>query len=202
MGNENAESWARRHRRLLVRLPIVAVLLAAAVVIFVPELVAPWSRLNNEEQDFDLCTGRQRITRYFLYGKISQDVRDTSLSEAVSRSGQVPNGEKWVHVCVFPPFSRMSPNFIYHGAFAEIRELELYWRLYNFQTAAQEKSAVQLLRAMREGGSDNVGNKYLRRLQEVMEKEPPGRETTAADTIPDDLADRVLAEHSDEIRRQ
>jgi len=178
------------------------ILLAATVIIFMPGLVAPWSRLNNEEEELDLLSGRARFTRHFLWCQVRQDIRETLLSKAVAASRGPQKGEQWVKVNIFQPNMRHSPHFAYHGAFGKAIELAMQWASHNLDAAARAKSARQLLRAMREGGSDDAGSDYLRLLQEALGPEPAKGQTTSADKIPDDLVERALARQPQQVRQQ
>ena len=193
-----AKSWAGRYRRLLIRLTVAVLLVAVVVVVFVPSLVAPWSRLHNEEQEIDLYSGRARVTRYFLYRQVGQDVHETPLSEAIAKNGRPDSGEKWVMVNIFQPGVRHSPHFRYHGAFGEANTLAKLWESYDCDAEARAKSGRQLLRAMREGGSYFVGGDYLHLLRETLGPDPVEGPAVAASRIPDDLVDRVLAKRAAE----
>jgi hypothetical protein len=181
---------------------VAAVLAAAAVTTFMPGLVAPWSRLNNEEQELDLVSGRTRFTRHFLYCRVRRDVRATPLSEALAASGAPESGEEWVRVNIFQPGVRHSPHFIYHGAFGNAKQIQTFWELYSFDRQARAKSARQLLRAMREGGSYFAGSDYLDLLKEALGPYPSEGQATSAERIPDDLTERVLAERAEQARQQ
>lgn len=200
MKTENA-SWAGRHRKLVISLPLAVLVLAAIVILFMPGLVAPWSRLNNEEQEMGLCSGRARFTRYFLYVQVTQNVVETVLSEVLAKDESENCKEQWVKVNISQAGTRNSPHFTYHGAFARANALANLWRFYEFDAGARQRSAHQLLRAMREGGSYYVGGEYLRLLEEVLGPEPKEGQSTSIDKIPEDLVERTLAKHAEEMRQ-
>lgn len=189
------KSRLRRRRRLVIGIGVAAVLAAAAVITFMPGLVAPWSRLNNEEEELDLFSGRARFTRYFLYCRIRQDVRGTPLSEALAAGGGPGSGERWVKVNVFQPGVSNSPHFIYHGAFFQIGELARYWETGNFDRKARAKTARQLLRVWRDGGSYHAARPYFEHLVEWIAVRDSDQPATGND-IPNDLADRSLAAYA------
>lgn len=184
-------TWLSRHRHLLVVIACALFAGAAAVVIFAPGLIAPWSRLNNEEQELDLLSGRARFTRYFFYCKISQEVRETPLSEVLDSSHNNNGTERWVKVNVFQPGGSHSPHFIYHGAFAQTRQLANYWEIDNFTPSARAKSARQLLKVWRDGGSYHAADSYFENLVELIIARNSD-EPIRADGIPDDLGDTRL----------
>jgi hypothetical protein len=188
---EGRITWLRIHRRLaLIACAVLAG--AAVVVIFAPGLIAPWSRLNNEEQELDLLSGRARFTRYFFYCQISQEVRETPLSEALDSSDKNDGKEQWVKVNVFQPGVSNSPHFIYHGAFVQTGQLAKYWETGNFTPSARAKSARQLLKVWRDGGSYHAANPYFENLVELI-VERNSDEPITVDEIPDDLGGRSLS---------
>jgi hypothetical protein len=175
--------------------PISAALVlagAAVVVVFLPGLVAPWSRLNNEEHELDLCCGRVRVTRHFLWVQVGQEMLETPLSQALAGES-AGGGPQWVRVNTFQPWVRTSPNYLYHGAVWYANATRIHWDMYKCDPAARAKISRQLLRVLREAGSDSAGSDYLRLLDESLHpREGSGRATAAGD-IPDDLVDRALA---------
>ena len=162
-----------------------------------PGLVAPWSRLNNEEQELDLLSGRARFSRYFLYCQVRRDVHETPLSEALGAGGEPAGGERWVKVNVFQPGVSNSPHFYYHGAFFQIGQLGKYWQTGRFDRGARAKTARQLLRVWRDGGSYHAAEPYFEHLLEWIVSRDGDQPTTSQD-IPDDLADRSLAAFAEE----
>ncbi|NLF30040.1 MAG: hypothetical protein GX591_04035 [Planctomycetes bacterium] len=166
---------------------------AAAIVVFAPGLIAPWSRLNNEEQELDLSSGRARFTRYVLYCQVSQEVRNTAISKALGSSRGSEGDEGWVMVNIFQPGVSHSPHFLYHGAFSQITGLEIHWDMADFTQDARAETARQLLKVWRDGGSDSAADRYLDNLAGTVVWDS-GQPTTA-DAIPDDLAQKSLTEY-------
>jgi hypothetical protein len=164
---------------------------------FAPGLIAPWSRLNNEEQELDLSSGRARFTRYFLYCQISQNVRDTPLSEVLSSASGGHEEEDWVTVNIFQPGVSNSPHCFFHGAFFQIGQMAKYWEIGNFTPEARAKSARQLLKVWRDGGSYLAARPYFDSLMESIVARSSDQPTTV-DDISDDLADRILAAYAKE----
>lgn len=194
--DDEAGSWLGRHRKLIIFVAIVVV----AAIVFMPGLLG--SRLNNEEQEIDLWSGRARFTRHFLFCQVRREVRPTALSETIALDGRAVTKEQWVRVVVKEMGLGKNCHFRYHGAFAEANGLARLWEFYEFDTEARAKSAKQLLRAMREGGSYFVGSDYMRLLQETLGHDPVEGRTIAASEIPDDLVDRTLAKRAEEMRQR
>ena len=195
--DDAAGSWLARHRKLVIFVVIVVV----TAIVFMPGVFG--SRMNNEEQEMDLWSGRASFTRHFLFCRVRREVRPTPLSEAIALEGPGATREQWEEVIVNEiglVGTRSHP--IYHGAFALANMLARHWEIYGFEAEARAKSAKQLLRAMREQGTDSAGPPYIRLLQETLGRDPVAGRTVAASEIPDDLADRALAECAAEAREQ
>ena len=183
--------------RLLLICAAVVVALVVAVAAFIPGYVAPWSRLNNDEQELDLFSGRARFSRHFLYCRVGRELRETPLSEALAAGGGPERGEKWVKVNVFQTGASNSPHFYYHGAYFQIGQLAKFWEAGNLDPTARAKTARQLLRVWREGGSYWAADAYFDHLLECILARDPDQ-TTTADDIPNDLADKSLAAYAQE----
>lgn len=184
------QSWLQRHRRLFILLGLL--LLGAVIFCIIESYRNPWSRLYNEKQELDLYSGRARITWHRLYVQTGQEIRETALSQSLGASGERPSDEKWVTVNIFGFGVNISPNFAYHGAFAEINGLTQYWEVYNFDEAARAKIARQLLTVYREGGFYFGANELFAWLEQWSASRPMGQPTTAKD-VPDDLVERCLS---------
>lgn len=184
-------SWWEIHRRRIIKWGIVLFLLVAFVLAFMPWLIAPWSRINNEEHEIDLYTGQARITWYILYFQVGREVKETPLSEAIGANENPPQQRQWVKVNIFQPFMRRSPHFRHHGAFGMARHLEAFWEMGDFTPEARAKSARQLLRLWREGGT-SADRPYTQYIWDLAEQAERRRKSVRADDIPDDLVDKIL----------
>ncbi|MFW6066076.1 MAG: hypothetical protein ACOC9S_04585 [Planctomycetota bacterium] len=186
-------SWWEIHRRRIIKWGIVLFVLVAFVLGFMPWLIAPWSRINNEEHEIDLYTGQARFTRHILYLQVGREVKETPLSEAIGADENPPQQRQWVKVNIFQPFMRRSPYFTHHGAFGMARYLEDLWVRGDFTPEARAKSARQLLRLWREGGA-SADRPYTQYIWDLAEEAERRRKSVRADVIPDELVDRILAE--------
>jgi hypothetical protein len=197
-----SKCWLGRHRKLVACLAVTVVIVVAAVVVFMPGLVAPWSRLNNEEQEIDLYSGRARITRHFLWRRVRQDVRDTPVSEAIAANGGASDAEKWVMVNIFQPDVSNSPHFVYHGALSQANWMLLLWEMHKCDSHARAKTARQLLRVWREGESYHAAYDYFDLLERALGAGRKRDEVVTAEEIPEDLVERTLAKRAEEMRQQ
>ena len=98
---------------------LVVVLLIGSSPLF------PWTPFNCWHEDVDINTGKIRYSRYLLFYCVKTEIRDSPLSLALlpqERNGVTPD---WRRVNTFSPGRRVSPHHMFHGAFYQIRELEL-----------------------------------------------------------------------------
>ena len=182
----------------MIRLAVAVILAAAGVIAFLPGRVAPWSRLNNTEEQLDLFSGRVRVCRHYRYWPVNQEICETPLSEALTARQGPKRGEKWVKVNVCRPgVVSISPHVSYDRAFYQMAELAGCWETGNFDRNARAKTGQQLLRVWRDGGSYHCARPYLEHLRNWVATKDPDQPTTA-DDIPNDLADRSLAAYAEE----
>lgn len=172
----------QRHRtaaRIVIGLLAVIVVL----VVFLPSLVAPWSRLNNTEGELDLFSGRMRTTRYFLWIQIAREIDETPVSKALGRDAN--DQERWVRTHVFQPFRRVSPQYIHGSSPAAINHLARIWDVQKFTPEAREKTARQLLRMLRKPGARAV-EPWFEALDELSAGHSPDVPVTAEEIPQDD----------------
>lgn len=193
-------SWFKRHRLFVIVLSALVVPAVAYIIAAMIGLIAPWSRMNNTEQELDLFSGRARTTRYFFHCRISQETLDTPISKALASTSGGESKEKWVFVNIFQPGISNSPHFKYHGAFFQTNRLTKWWEMGNFNAEARAKTARQLLRVWRDGGSYQAADHYFEQLSDWLIDNESNHPLTA-DKIPDDLVDRSLAAYAKECAR-
>ncbi len=196
MLDDSGGSWLRRHRKFV----IFAAVVAAVAVVFMPQVFG--SRINNEECEMDLWSGRERITRHFLFCQVRQELKQTPFSDAIARTGPAATEERWVTTFVTEMGIGKLASSIWMWAPVRARDLERLWTMAKFDPEAQGKSARQLLWAMREGGSSYPSRDYMDLLRETLGPGTLESRTTAANQIPDDLADRALARRAERARKQ
>lgn len=116
-------SAVKKRLRILAGVVLIAVVLPPIVV---PFCKRPWSEINCQHQDINIKAGQVRYSRYLWYVKISEAVKDSPISVALG--GDVINVadiEPWHRVYTFTTGSGYSPNYRFHGALHQAREIEL-----------------------------------------------------------------------------
>ena len=77
---------------------------ALTVILFVAPLFFPWSPLNCRHQDIDIKSGRLRFQRYLLFCKVSEQIRESPISEAIGDElADTSNSPEWHRVNTFSP---------------------------------------------------------------------------------------------------
>lgn len=131
----------------------------------------PWSPINCERQDIDIQTGRVRYTRYFLFMQLSRRVQDSSITATLDPQS-LRDQPEWRRVNTFSPGVRHSPHYAFHGAFFQVRQLELIWKVGKFSDAAKRASAQRILDLWQQAGSDEAAKAYILALSDIaFEKE-------------------------------
>ena len=161
-----------------------AVLLVLLLVIALPVIIPmfdPWGRINCEEQEIDLISARKRTTRFLYWVPVAHRIEDTRLSRELAIARRVKSWTKqnWRRVNTFGLYVRHSPHNAHHGAFSQIRKLEMIWDQFELEPAARQATAEELILFLRTGNSDSSIDKYLERLAAELE---------VTDSYPTDLS--------------
>jgi hypothetical protein len=126
----------------------------------------PWSGLNCWQSDIDIRSGRIRQTRYLLWVPVRRFVRDSSLTKAMPSTAATDSSRDWHPVGTISPGLHHSPHYHFHGAFSQIRDLELCWEFGKMTPAAREETARNLLRLWQQNLNDFQAKDYLQAIEE------------------------------------
>lgn len=149
-----------------------AVVAIAGIALYLAEIgFLPWSPINCRHEEVDILSGRIRHTRYLLFYRIENRVEDSPVTKALLHEDLPPRAPEWHRVNTFSPNGRISPHYSYHGAIAQIRELQLCWDSGKFTREARRKSARRLLLLWQQSGGDDAAKPYLRALSEISFRE-------------------------------
>jgi hypothetical protein len=129
-----------------------------------------WSPLNCWHYEVDIHTGRIRYTRYFLYAQVVQRVEESALSSALNTSDLAGVKPDWRRVHTLSPGVHNSPHYIFHSAMAQIRELDLCWKVGEFTPAAQRSSAKRVLELWQQSQDDDSVRPYLSALSDMKDR--------------------------------
>ena len=163
-------------KRLLVAVIPAAILLAGPWVI---PAVTPWSAINCRDQEINIKTGQARYSRYLWYVKISERVEATILSQVLRGKAVNPADiAPWHMVNRFSPGLHHSPHYSFHGALAQMREIELLFEILAPDAQRKKQTVTDLLTLWQTHGDYFEARRYLATLSEeantVLEKKYPG----------------------------
>lgn len=141
---------------------VVAVLLVAKVY----SIFFPWSPLLYWREEIGLDTARMRSTTYLCRVCIYSREEPTLLSE-VLQTPRTSVETRWGAVNTFSPGVGISPHHDFHGAFAQISNLEASWGNLRCSPEAKRLTAQALLDLWRSSNEGyQAGFKLLRPLRD------------------------------------
>jgi len=142
---------------------VVAALVMIPVV--VPLVFMPWTKLNCEQQDINIKTGQARYTRYIWYVKTSERIDDTAISKALQgETVDVAAVKPWQRVNTFSLGVLHSPNYLFHGAFGQIREMAMADKVTKFTPERRREVARTMLELWQKSGNYHGCKDYVRKL--------------------------------------
>jgi hypothetical protein len=149
-----------RYRKLKI-IGAIAVLLVLADLFFAGP-VGPGG-LIRRYLEVDIQTGRIRRTYYICGLCVSSKIEDSILTKALPPARlSVPS--QWKTVCIFYNFSRISAHYAYHGAIAQINQIEMLQSAVRFSDEAKRSVAETALKLWQNSVGDFVAEEYIRDL--------------------------------------
>jgi hypothetical protein len=146
---------------------ISAFLLAPFVVPFLPVFGPLLVGINCEQQDINIRTGQARSSRSLWFLKVSERIKETSLSQALNgETIQVANINPWQHVNTFVLRGKVSPNYVFHGAFNQAEQFGRIQSDLNFGPKRNREIARTILTAWQESGRASGAEAFIRKLIE------------------------------------
>lgn len=109
--------------------------------------------------EVDIRAGRIRTTDYILLIRVSQRIEDSPLSRALN--AQTADQPEWRMVIEFEGTSRVSPHYSFHGAIAQMRQIEMIWQLAPFTAEAKEQMALTVLALWKAADHDGGAMRYI-----------------------------------------
>lgn len=137
-------------------------LLMAAVLLLAPVGFWTWSRINYWTYEVDIFSGRIRYTRYLFFVPVRQKIEDSALTRALQAEDYPETASEWRRVLTLSPGVRHCPHYAFHGAIAQIRELELVWEMDQFTPAAHRATAKRVLELWQKKKNDSSADAYIR----------------------------------------
>jgi hypothetical protein len=138
---------------------VAAVLLLGPLVV---PLFVPWSAINCRDQEINIKTGQARYSRSLWFVRLPGRIEDTPLSRALhNRTIDVADIEPWHRVNTFSLGLQHSPHYVFHGAFAQARDMGTLQRIAALDSAATAAVAEQVLVEWQTSGNDSTASDLL-----------------------------------------
>jgi hypothetical protein len=143
------------------------ILLAVVIILilifpFLFSFINPWTNIQCRKELIDINTGISRTQKYYWFLKFSEKTEPTYLSKLLGIDS-VEN-PYWRAVNTFSFGHRNSPHYSFHGAYSQIKNLELIVSLYNINKDDSKEIARQIINFWKENQSDNKADEYLHEI--------------------------------------
>ena len=148
---------------------LALVLIVAKVFVWDTRLLA-WSPINCWHYEVDINSGRIRYTRFLIFQKVREEISDSELTRVLRPTDLNDREPEWHRVLTLSPGVGHSPHYRYHSAIAQINELALFWRLWNFTPEARHATATNLLQAWHQSEDDFGAARYLAELRDITDR--------------------------------
>lgn len=142
-------------QKLRVFLLVTAVTVGILAVL---SIAIPWSPIFRWYDDVDLDSGRVRRVWIVMWLPVREVVSQSWISTSVEQSGDAP---EWRRVNTFSPGLPNSPHHVYHGAIAQIHELDWLDRTVPFDEPAKAHVAGHVLDLWKQDGSYYSARDYI-----------------------------------------
>ncbi len=152
---------------------LISLLVLIAAVVVVPIFI-PWTPINCTQQDVDIRTGRVRYSRYLAFCKVFERVEESALSRVLPREMVEGVKPEWERVNTFSPGLGHSPHYRFHGAFGQIREIEILWEAGEVDESTRRKIASRILALWQFDGSYFNADRYIDGLSDLTDINKPG----------------------------
>ena len=129
---------------------------------FTFSFVHPWTKIQCKKHYIDINTGIFRTQKYYWFLKFSDKTESTYLSELLDIDST--KNPQWHIVNTLSFGHRNSPDYRFHGAFGQIKNLEIIISLYNINQTDTKEIARQLINLWKENKSDRKADEYLHEL--------------------------------------
>ena len=116
--------------------------------------------------DIDINTGRIRTTKNLLFCQISNEVKNSILTETIGSFDEnvLPD---WKNVSTVVPGAQYYPYPPFHGAFNQIEYVEKLWQMFAFSDEAKKHMALCVLKEWQTNKNDSFADEYLRKVSEI-----------------------------------
>ncbi|MHC4882986.1 MAG: hypothetical protein ACYTFX_08775 [Planctomycetota bacterium] len=134
---------------------------------FIVLLFDPWSEILCSHYDINIKTGQSRSSHYVYFIKISEEVKDTALSNLVKSEIDHKDIPAWHHVNTFSPIVSHSPHYRFHCVLGAIHSMEMCFEIGGYTGEEKREIAIGLLKAWQESGDYFGGDEYINEIFEA-----------------------------------
>ena len=146
----------------------VLVVIALVLVCIGLQLITVYSdTLNQRIESIDITCGRKRIVRYRYFMCVEDKVVETRLSQLYRELIGEPSEPVWKTVYSFKGNSRISPHYLYHGAFHVLKNVTDSFDLVSFTPDAKKNVIRTVFKKMQEEGNDHGAEKYSLKIFDI-----------------------------------
>ena len=172
---------------------VISVLAALAVVLWVIPYFLPWTPLNCTREEIDITTGQMRSSRYLLFCKVTEKIKDTPISSTLAGKRVGGDEARWHLVNTFSPGHRNSPHYVLHAAFGQSRTLSLLWKSMQPPPDVKRRMAEHVLALWQHREADTPVDAYLRWFSDF--EDDHGIDLGKSELVRQRLFERMLSIH-------
>ena len=129
---------------------------------FIFSFIHPWTNIQCRKKYIDINTGMSRTQKYYWFLKYSDKTESTYLSKILGIDST--ENPQWHIVNTLSFGHRNSPNYIFHGAFGQIKNLKLLISLYNINEDDLKAIALKIIKLWKENRSYRKADEYLHEI--------------------------------------
>jgi|GEM_PF-1507176 len=174
------------NRRILVYVFGGLSLLMAGTFLLAPVGVWAWSGINYWTYDVDIFSGRIGYTRYLFFVPVGEKIEDSALTRALQPEDYAGTACDWHRVLTLSPGVQHSPHYGFHGAIAQIRQLEFVWEMGQFTPAARRATAKRVLEVWQKNKNDSAAGHYIWAVADVAFRSEANKRNTNETDLPTD----------------
>jgi len=144
--------------------PLIIGLSVLGVLVLFPFVVLywnPWSEILCYHEDINIQTGQVRYSRYLYFVEIKEQAEDTLLSDYIDIPADDISASSWRRVNTFSPLASHSPHYSFHGALAQVHQLQTAFLLKVFSEAEKKQAVEGLLKKWQESDDYHSAGRYL-----------------------------------------
>ena len=121
----------------------------------------PWSKILCCHEEINIQTAQVRYGCYVYFLKVTERVEDTWQSDYIDIPADDISAASWRRVNTFSPLASHSPHYSFHGALAQVHQLQTAFSLKVFSEAEEKQAVEGLLKKWQESDDYHSAGRYL-----------------------------------------